>query len=98
MGTRFFDAYSLLHLAVGVIFRHFSIGLHSSIAIHILFEWIENTSFGIRFINTYFKEIWPGGKPYADNLLNSIGDTFFFTLGWILADRTLKNGYDLKVL
>jgi hypothetical protein len=91
MGKRFFDAYSLLHFAVGVIFRHFNVGFWSSLILHTIFEWLENTQAGMNFINNSFlKNVWPGGKPYADSLLNNTGDTVFFALGWIVADKTLE--------
>tara|TARA_B110000211_G_scaffold234526_1_gene304594 strand:- start:4507 stop:4665 length:159 start_codon:yes stop_codon:yes gene_type:complete len=28
---------------------------------------------------------WPGGKPYKDALINSIGDQFFFSIGYLTA-------------
>jgi len=46
---------------------------------------IENTPFGIRLINNQFAGIWPGGKPKADDLLNIIGDTLAFVVGWASA-------------
>ncbi len=84
MGTTFLDKYSYLHFAVGILFRFFNISLPISIIIHTLFEIIENTQTGIYFIDHYIKW-WPGGKKQADNIINSIGDTFFFILGWISA-------------
>ena len=89
MGINFIDKYSLLHFAVGIIFRFFNINFILSILIHILFEYIENTKHGIHFINKYLTW-WPGGKDYSDSLLNSTGDTFFFALGWLVAN-TLYN-------
>jgi hypothetical protein len=84
MGTKFMDQYSLLHLASGIIVRYWNLSLLGWIVVHTLFEWLENTKSGMRFINTYIK-IWPGGKPEADSITNSIGDTFFSLLGWFLA-------------
>lgn len=85
MGRRWFDQYSLLHLAVGIIAYFWSISLFMIIIIHILFEFIENTHFGMNLINTYFQHWWPGGKLYPDNLLNSITDTIFTGFGWLIA-------------
>jgi hypothetical protein len=39
---------------------------------------------GMRFINYYFT-LWPGGKTHADSLVNSISDTLFTGLGWIVS-------------
>jgi hypothetical protein len=88
MGTRLLDAYSLLHFAVGVIFRHFNISFFLSIVLHTLFEVVENTPQGVRFIdsNLWF---WPGGKKRPDTLINCVGDTLSFAAGWIAADRML---------
>jgi len=41
------------------------------------------------FINTYFK-MWPGGKPKADTLINSVGDTVGIIAGWIFAQMIDK--------
>jgi len=83
MGKKFIDQFSLLHLSVGVILYFFGVNFYVSVLIHILFEIIENSKRGIKFINTL--TFWPGGKPAADNLRNSISDTIFFIIGWILA-------------
>ena len=85
MGRRWFDQYSLLHLAVGIVAYFWSISLFMTILIHILFEIIENTPFGMNLINTYFQHWWPGGKPYPDSLLNNTTDTIFTGIGWLLA-------------
>ena len=84
MGTQFIDKYSYLHFAVGILFRFFNIPLSISVLLHILFEVVENTKVGITIIDTYITW-WPGGKEKADTLLNSIGDTFFFIVGWLSA-------------
>jgi hypothetical protein len=86
MGTYFFDQYSILHMASGIIAYFFGIKLQNWIAIHVLFEYFENTDIGIKFINTNLKNIWPGGKEKADTFMNSmIGDNFFAILGWCIA-------------
>ena len=83
MGTKIVDQYSLLHLSVGVILYFFGVNFYVSIMIHILFEIIENSKRGVKFINKL--TFWPGGKPYADNLQNSLSDTVFFIIRWLLA-------------
>ncbi len=88
MGTKLTDAYSLLHFAVGVLARHWALGFWTFFALHTLFEIVENTGPGMHFINTYISA-WPGGKPYADSIINRIGDTIYSILGWLLADYLL---------
>jgi hypothetical protein len=82
MGLRFFDQYSILHFAVGIMAYFWSISLFITIIVHILFEFIENTPIGMQFINTYFIGWWPGGKTHPDNLLNRTSDVVFTGLGW----------------
>lgn len=83
MGIRFFDQYSLLHFATGVIMYFWGMPLWLWNSLHILFELIENTQFGMDVINNYIK-VWPGGKPYSDALINSVGDVFFGHVGWMV--------------
>lgn len=89
MGKKFFDGYSLLHFFVGGIFYYWNISFYTSIILHIVFEIVENTQYGIYFINEYIK-LWPGGKPFSDSLINSIGDTFFFILGYLFSREIIK--------
>lgn len=90
MGLLLFDQYSILHFAMGIVFYFWGIGLKSSTIIHILFEVLENTTIGMATINKFY--YWPGGKEKADSLTNSIGDTLFFIVGWIIA-KWLDNYY-----
>ena len=85
MGTGLLDQYSFLHFAVGIIAYFWGFSFIQTIIIHTIFESIENTLLGINFINTYFKGFWPGGKPIADTLINSIGDTISVMIGWLMA-------------
>jgi len=85
MGMYFTDQYSLLHFAAGIIFRFWNINLVSAILAHLLFELVENTDAGMHFINTYLTA-WPGGKPQRDSTRNSLGDTFYFIVGWCIAN------------
>lgn len=92
MGYRFFDQYSILHLASGVVVYFWGMSLETWVVLHTLFEVLENTPAGRAFITDYFK-LWPGGKKLSDNLLNSVGDTVFAIAGWVLAqalDRFYK--------
>ena len=94
MGTGFFDTYSLLHFAMGIIIFYFNISFTNSILLHILYEFIENTNYGMYLINKYTKDICPGKKEYKDYFINNIGDTVFFGEGWIFAyyfRRTLSD-------
>ena len=84
MGLNFLDQYSYLHFASGVIVYFFGISLKNWIILHIIFEILENTEYGIHFINTYLT-FWPGGKPHSDSIINMTGDTIFSILGWLSA-------------
>jgi hypothetical protein len=87
MGQSFLDQYSLLHAAVGVLAYFWNIPLWIGTVVHILFEYAENTNWGIGIINRYMIEPgifgWPGDKRRADTLLNMTGDTVTFVLGWV---------------
>lgn len=84
MGKNFADQFSFLHFSVGVVIYFWGLPLIAWIGLHILFEFIENSKWGMDLINKWVS-VWPGGKPYADSALNMTGDTIFATLGWILA-------------
>ena len=84
MGTQLFDQYSLLHFSCGVIAYFWGIGILYWILAHVLFEVIENTSFGMKFINETLW-FWPGGKPKADSMINILGDNISAILGWYCA-------------
>ena len=85
MGVRFLDQFSLLHYSVGVIMYFWGFRFLTGVLLHTLFEIVENTSVGIRFINTHLAGVWPGGKPCADQFSNMVGDTGAFVLGWLCA-------------
>lgn len=84
MGKYFYDKYSLLHFAVGIVFYFWGFSFMEWNVLHVMFEIFENTPQGIHFIDNYIK-MWPGGKKAPDTLLNSTGDVFFGALGWIVA-------------
>lgn len=84
MRNKLFDKFTYLHFAVGIICYFFNITLSNSIFLHTIFEIIENTEYGVYFIDNYLL-FWPGGKQKADPLINSIGDTIGFIFGWITA-------------
>lgn len=78
-----FDKYTYLHFSVGVVVYFLGFKLITTILAHILFEFLENTEMGIKFINAYLAWFWPGGKEIPDTQLNSIGDTIGVILGWL---------------
>lgn len=84
MGKYFLDQYSILHFATGVTAYFWGISLINFIILHTIFEIFENTKKGIYIIDTYLK-IWPGGKKSPDYLINSIGDTIFAIIGFIMS-------------
>jgi hypothetical protein len=84
MGKQILDQFSLLHAAVGVVAYFWGVPFWLATAVHIVFEIVENTAWGISFINNWVT-LWPGGKPYADGFVNRISDTVTFVGGWLLA-------------
>jgi len=82
MGTKFLDKFTYLHFVAGIIAYFWGISLKQWLVIHIIFEFIENTPFGIKFINYYFK-LWPADKPKIDSFINIIGDIIIAKLGWL---------------
>lgn len=84
MGTHFFDQYTYLHFAVGIIVYFWDISLLNWILLHTIFEFLENTRTGVNIINKYIF-FWPGGKPKPDTVINNMGDTFSSILGWLSA-------------
>lgn len=85
MGIYFADTFSLLHFAVGIVFYYWGVSLKMFILLHILFEYIENTTIGMSIINNNFKGIWPGGKDHPDTQINQFGDIIFGIIGWLVA-------------
>lgn len=96
MGTKIVDQFSLLHFAVGIVVYFWNVPLLLWFVLHTMFELIENTPQGIYFINHYIY-FWPGGKPKADTAINTIGDTLFAMLGWIVAYYTTQLANSLKL-
>ncbi len=83
MGVHFTDKYSLLHFAVGIVVYYWNMSFLLWFIIHMIFEYIENTTYGMKIINKFV--FWPGGKDDADNILNRVGDQFYAVIGWYLA-------------
>ena len=84
MGTRYFDQYTYLHFAVGILAYFWNISLLNWTILHTIFEFLENTKIGVNVINKYII-LWPGGKPSSDTIYNSIGDTVGAIFGWVSA-------------
>ena len=84
MGLYAIDQFSLLHFAVGILAYFWGFSALHTFVFHALFEWIENTRVGMKFINNNIP-FWPGGKPYADSLLNQVTDTAFTMVGWYMS-------------
>lgn len=84
MGLYAIDQFSLLHFAVGIVAYFWGFSAIHTFLFHVVFEWAENTKIGMKFINEQFP-IWPGGKPYADSLVNQISDTIMTMIGWYIS-------------
>jgi hypothetical protein len=83
MGVHFTDAFSLLHLASGIVVYYWGMPFTTWFIVHAIFEIAENTRPGMRFIRSV--KLWPGGKSRADSVLNSLGDQFYSCVGWGIA-------------
>jgi hypothetical protein len=95
MGHLYFDQYTYLHFAVGIVVYFWNISLLNWFILHTIFEILENTQMGINIINKYIV-FWPGGKPKSDSIINSVGDTFGAILGWLSAYYLDKLGNNYK--
>ena len=91
MGLYLFDLFSILHFSVGGLWSYIGFDLISLIILHILFEYIENTKYGMNFINKYIT-LWPVGKPHADSIINSTSDVLFSIFGWVF-HKYFSNNY-----
>ena len=91
MGNQFFDQYSLLHLASGVIAYFWDVPLPHWFVAHASFEIVENTEAGMNFINNNLTW-WPGGKPRKDDFINIVGDNVAALLGWYVAAKLDEAG------
>ena len=85
MGDLIFDGYSLLHIITGVILFLLGIDFKTTLILHLLFETIENSPWGISILQQI--PIWPGGKDRPDDLINMLGDTISAGLGWYVMKR-----------
>lgn len=93
MGTKLFDQYSFLHFSVGVVAYFLGLNFYVWALIHLIFEIVENSEIGMALINNI--SFWPGGKPYADSIINSLGDNISAWLGWFAAYCVDKLGQKL---
>ncbi|VBB19011.1 hypothetical protein YASMINEVIRUS_1543 [Yasminevirus sp. GU-2018] len=84
MGKYLFDQFSLLHFSVGVIAYFWGMDFKTWFVVHALFELLENTPQGVKFIDENLT-LWPGGKKAPDFLINSVGDQISAVLGFLLA-------------
>ena len=99
MGFQFFDQYTYLHFAVGIIVYFCNISLLKWVIFHTVFEILENTQIGLNIINQYIV-FWPGGKQESDTIINNIGDTVGAVLGWLSAyylDKLGNNYIPVKI-
>jgi len=90
MGIQFLDQYTYLHFATGIIAYFWNISFIAWVILHTLFELLENTKMGMQIINR--SGFWPGGKTYADSVINSVGDTIGALTGWFSAYYLDKMG------
>lgn len=84
--TNFFDQYSLMHFAAGIIFYYIGITLEQWFWISVIFEIIENSKLTIASLNKYLFS-WSSHdfKENPDTFINSFGDILFAVIGWLVA-------------
>jgi hypothetical protein len=82
MGVSFTDKFSLLHFASGIIAYYWNLSFFDWFILHLVYEIIQNSKYGILFINNVVT-LWPGGKLSYDSYTNMVGDQFYGILGWI---------------
>lgn len=92
MGIKFTDQFSLLHFSSGTIVYFWQLSFIKWFFIHLIYELLTNTKWGIYFINNYSQ--WPGGKIDYDTLTNSLGDQFWAMIGWIFSYFYIKLFYN----
>ena len=81
-----FDQFFYLHFAVGIVVYFWGISLPVWLLIHTIYEIFEITPTGVKFIDTYFGKLWPGGGKHSpEPIINGIGDTLGALLGWLSA-------------
>ena len=90
MGQLFIDQYSLCHAAVGVVVYFFGIDIDKWFVLHLAFEMLENTKMGMSLIRMI--KVWPGGKPYADSIINIVGDQLSAMFGYLMASAVDRYG------
>lgn len=83
MGVNFTDQFSLLHFATGIIAYFWEVSLINWFFLHLIYEIVTNTKYGIYFINNY--TFWPGGKLNYDSPINILGDQVWALIGWLIA-------------
>lgn len=96
MGYRYFDQYTYLHFAVGIVVYFWNISILNWVILHTIFEFLENTQMGVNIINQYVV-FWPGGKSTPDTIVNNLGDTIGAILGWLSAYYLDKLGNKYKL-
>jgi hypothetical protein len=85
MGTKPMDRFSFLHVATGIVSYYLGISLKWWTILNIAYEIIDNTNCFMYIVNNYIPNIWPGGKPGPDTIINSMGDILSSIFGWYIA-------------
>lgn len=80
MGYAFTDKYSFLHFCTGAVVYYWNVSFATWFVLHLIFEYLENTAFGMYIINHF--TMWPGGKSFTDAIINRVGDQVYAMLGW----------------
>ena len=96
MGKLLFDCYSVAHAGFGYLAAQFRIPFIIWVIIHMIFEYAENTEWGMRIINQSFMPFWIGPKDYADSPVNILGDNLATIAGYAFGHYHLTLSDSLK--
>ncbi len=79
----FLDQYSLIHMAVGILFYFWKISFILSSLTQATFMLLNNSEAGNRILGKYAPQ-YPNARK-QDSWLNMLGDNMSFNFGWLLA-------------
>lgn len=80
----FLDQYSLIHMAVGILFYFWKISFFLSTLTQATFMLLNNSEEGSKLFSRYAPQ-YPYTAKKHDSWINMVGDNMSFNFGWLLA-------------